>query len=760
MTGYVAHTPPENEPDKWQSMTDHTHNVADMAACFAKPFDAEELARWAGRLHDVGKYSDEFQQYLHDCASGILRRPGSAEHKCAGTRMALDILPPFFKNVVAPCVLGHHGGLNAVGGLKSALEGAPSKSSWATAIERAGQDDPRLRMPPPDRRPQWPGSSAPQKASAMEMLIRFVFSCLVDADSLDTEAHFSPEKTAKRRAETLADVGAAWRETLRAAQEAMPHGGPVNQVRREVYEACLAAAARPPGVFTLTVPTGGGKTRSSLAFALAHAHTHDRARIICAIPYTSIIDQTAGVFRDILGADAVLEHHSAIEPNTADRIAGPEAAQAEDDREQRRRLAAENWDAPLIVTTTVQFFESLFTNRTSRARKLHNIAGSIVILDEVQTLPGFLLAPLLDGLRLLVEQYGVTLILCTATQPALQGKTRTLEGLPPAYPIIPDPDARRHFETLRRVTYRVETGPWDWARVAGEMTRIPTSSLAVVNTKKDALALLAALNDPGAKHLSTLLCGAHRRQVLEEVRDALRREREEQGPPLRLVSTQVVEAGVDLDFPRVLRAKGPLDRVIQAAGRCNREGRRLRAASEVIVFDPSEGHIPPTSEYASATALAWQTLTRPGGCDLDAPETPTAYFAQLYDLLGRRGLDQKQVQDDRRVADFKAVADKVRLIGEDTVSVLVAYDKPVFERLRKTILERRDLKLGMTRDLWRQIQPHTISVYRRDLGGLTHIMEPLLESHGEDYLFACAAEYDPIVGIGHAIARDPADLVV
>ncbi|MCW3058184.1 MAG: ATP-dependent helicase SrmB, partial [Capsulimonas sp.] len=403
---FVAHTPPDDDHERWQTMREHGDNVANLAASYAVPFGAKELARWAGWLHDVGKYSEDFQKYLRDChmtrdQKDGKPKPGSAEHKRAGTKLAWEMMPPIIRHILAPCVLGHHGGLHAESEtgttLREAQDDPKTAAELAKAIQRARVDFPELNGAPPMIADIAALSCVPKEPASgalhIEMLTRFVFSCLVDADGLDTEAHFSPKRAEMRRVPTLAEIGPRWMEMLRLSQEALQANAPdtpVSRVRREVYDACLAAAEHQPGVFTLTVPTGGGKTRSSLAFALAHALRHERTRIIYAIPYTSIIDQTARTFREILGDEGILEHHSALDVRRADRE-GEVSAQEENAREQRRRMAAENWDAPLVVTTTVQFFESLFANRTSPCRKLHNIAGSVVILDEAQTLPPHLL---------------------------------------------------------------------------------------------------------------------------------------------------------------------------------------------------------------------------------------------------------------------------------------------------------------------------------------------------------------------------------
>ena len=501
--GFVAHTPPDDDPRKWQSMTAHTGNVADLAADlaagFASAFGAEELARWAAWLHDVGKYSDDFQKYLRQCnaakhGGGRPPKPGSADHKVAGTRLALELLPTRVRAMIAVCVLGHCGGLNAFTKILDAIAATHDKAAvQEKATVQAGGDFLLLDGAQPMELPAAVGKTLLER----EMFIRLLFSCLVDADGLDTERHSSPDRSALKQTRTLAKVGPDWLEKLMASQEALRAGADktrVNEVRREVYQACRTAVKLPPGLFSLTVPTGGSKPRSSLAFALEHALEGGRSRLIYAIPYTSIIDQNAAEFRKILGEDAVLEHHSAMEDRTgrkeqkadaekadaekadaekadAEKADAEEAAmQAEDGRDQQRKLDAENWKAPLIVTT-VQLFESLFSNRTGRCREVHHIAGSVLILDEVQTLPAHLLLPLLDGLKTLIAHYGVTVVLCTPTQPAITGQTPFLQQLGPPRPIIPEDKMREHFQDLKRVTYHVETDPWDVVR--GKMLGTP-----------------------------------------------------------------------------------------------------------------------------------------------------------------------------------------------------------------------------------------------------------------------------------------------
>ncbi|MBA2278169.1 MAG: CRISPR-associated helicase Cas3', partial [Chloroflexia bacterium] len=482
--------------------------------------------------------------------------------------------------------------------------------------------------------------------------------------------------------------------------------------------ASLAASEQPPGFFRLTVPTGGGKTRASLAFALEHARRHGLERVIVAVPYLTITDQTADVYRRIFSDErAILEHHSGVIDQRAGQT-DSDQDEAQDDLATWRRLAAQDWNAPIIVTTTVQLFESIFSNRPSACRKLHRLVNSVIVLDEAQTLPIGLLDPILSALRSLVAHYGSSVLLCTATQPALDDAPG-FRGLPEVREIVPDPPAL--YRQLSRVTYEwpAAKATWSWEDAAAVMREAP-QVLAIVNTRANALALFDALSDPEAIHLSTLLCQAHRRELMEVIRHRLRR-----GAQVRVVSTQVVEAGVDLDFPLVLRAVGPLDSIVQAAGRCNREARL--ATGRVMVFLPAEGGLP-AGAYRAGTQIT-ESLVREGMLDLDNPSTFDRYFRELYGIL--RDFDVHDIQDLRAGFDFPAVNDEFRMIDDDTVCVIVHYSGlPPAQRneLRETPpdhssvvtdlldqLAASTFDRGSPRRLMQRAQPYVVNRRRRDL---------------------------------------------
>lgn len=729
---FTAHTPPEGSKH-WHGLKEHLSDVAQVARRLADKFGAGDLGYYAGLWHDLGKYNPAFQEYLQQChrasQSGATEPKGRVPHAIYGAKLAAEQFPP-----LAPLIFGHHAGLPQQTQMMNRLAQMDS-AIYQAILHQAQAEDINLAI----------AQAASQQISALahdpfsfDLLLRMLFSCLVDADYLDTEDHFSPEIAAHRGAKVT--VAQLW-HTLQAAQQALAAqvgATTVNQVRAEVYQACQDSVFLEPGVFRLAVPTGGGKTRSGLAFALAHAAHHGLERVIVAVPYTSIIEQTVEVYRGIFGREAVLEHHSAIRPEQGNE----EDARS---RQAQARLATQNGDAPLIVTTTVQLFESLFANRTSRCRKLHNIVGSVIILDEVQTLPAGLLEPILSVLKELCRQYRVSLVLCTATQPALEGETPYLKGfmVGTVRDIVPKAMAKRHFATLSRVNYSVPTTEWSWADVAEDVSQ-HEQALVILNTRKDALAVFDELidehRDDHLFHLSTLLCGQHRREVLQEVRDRLSEER-----PCILVSTQVVEAGVDLDFPVVYRAVGPLDRIVQAAGRCNREGRRPEKG-QVTIFQPQEVNLPP-GEYRKAFDETTILLQREN-LDWDDSAMFDDYFRRLYQGLT---LDANDVQKYREVWDFPEVAARFKLIADDTTPVVIEYDDRASEHIRR--IRRYGLRSGDMKAL----QPYLVNLRNREFKETEDLQEPIAPG-----VWRWLGNYDPRKGIAvgdAAIVRDPADLI-
>lgn len=699
-----AHSP--NEAGDWQGLTEHLEAVAGAASAFAAPFGGGRAAQIAGLWHDVGK-AGNWQSYLAKCAAEPDRRHRSVDHKGAGALIAAS--DPALE-VLAFLIAGHHGGLMNHGDLRSWLKERRQDADtglardWAESvgvIASAGNDFDQVI-------PEFARSNP----HALEFWLRMCFSALVDADYRDTERHFDPVSFANRGGAPPIPVLA---KRLEAAQAALneAHQGPVNAVRREVYQACLGAAELPPGLFRLTVPTGGGKTRSGLSFGLRHAATHGFQRVVVALPFLTITDQTAEVYRQVLGDDqVVLEHYS-----SAGAAEDPDGAVSQG--EVWRRLSAQDWDAPVVVTTTVQLLESLFGGSTRACRKLHRLANAVIILDEVQSLPVALLEPILDVLTELAANYGTSVVFCTATQPEYGSVPKIAERFAAMTEIAPEP--ARLFQSLQRVTYAwPEPGDrWSWARVAAE-AQASEQTLIVVNTKRDALALLDELADPEAFHLSTAMCAAHRRDVLSLIRLWLKA-----GRRCRVVSTQVVEAGVDLDFPLVMRALGPLDSIVQAAGRCNREGHLHRG--RVIIFDPEEGGSPGGS-YATATTIAAQLAAEPD-LDLHDPEVFRRYFSELYSLVD---LDARDIQGLRSRFAFADVAKAFKMIDDDTVPVLVDYrglaarfpDLPTDRRaihhattLAKLIdrleLAQATRSLKDARALLGQAQPYTVALRRR-----------------------------------------------
>jgi CRISPR-associated endonuclease/helicase Cas3 len=717
-------------------LDDHLTEVARRAAQHAGHFGAA-WAHLAGLWHDLGKYRPGFQTYIRldpDAhIEGKLPARSDKSHAAAGALHAIATLRQHFgrqgeiaARLLAYVIAGHHAGLaDWVTGLGTRLLGTGATASgreYDEALRACEAAAPHLLSLPRDfdlgpALLATPGVRG-NNPLAWSLWVRMLFSALVDADFLDTEAFMNAGRADARDA--FAPL-AQYRERLddhlaRLAQCVAADGrgaDPVMHQRADVLRRCREQAQRPPGVFSLEVPTGGGKTLSSLAFALEHAVQHGKRRVVYAIPYTSIIEQTADVFSSIFGRDAVVEHHSQADaPKDAADDAQDTAA---------TRLACENWAAPLVVTTNVQLFESLFAARTSRCRKLHNLAGSVIVLDEAQLLPPEFLQPILDTLRLLVDHYGVTLLLCTATQPVLTDAPRfdplrSLRGLAVPQAIVEQRDAL--FDALDRVAI-------DWPADLQQPVELPAlaeriagedGALAVVNTRRDAAELLAALDaatGERALHLSAAMCGQHRADTIAEVRARLAARRAGTDTrALRVVSTQLVEAGVDIDFPVVYRALAGLDSIAQAAGRCNREGLLPgKGRVEVFVRDIPK----PLSALRAGVQATRSTLGQERPAALQ-PAHFEAYFRHYYDGFASRdarGIVDLLRCDDRFAMSFRTAADKFRLIDDkEQVSLIVPYQSPNPDaRDIAPLIER--LRAGKT-DRWllRALQRHIVQVRR------------------------------------------------
>jgi CRISPR-associated endonuclease/helicase Cas3 len=788
---FIAHIRKDGERLVAHPLSRHNEAVSTLAAEFATTFQSSPWASLAGLWHDLGKFRDGFQRYIRQCGDPDAHIEGRVAgtdktHSAAGALWAQRYLEevdkrsgPVVARVLSYLIAGHHAGLSDWAGENKSLhnrfasEDAQRELATACAasipehlLKPAGPMPDLadlLRYRDDDKGDPIPGRFA--------LWVRMLFSCLVDADFLDTEAFMSPEKSEVRQGFPGLDVleQSLSEHLARMAHDVAERGetdSKVNRKRAEVLRACLAKAELPPGVFSLTVPTGGGKTLSSLAFALHHAVLHGQRRVIYAIPYTSIIEQTAGIFRGIFGDENVIEHHSNVEVDETQETA-------------RLRLACENWDAPLVVTTNVQLLESLFANRTSRCRKLHNLVGSVIVLDEAQLLPVTYLQPVVDTLRLLVKDYGVTLVLCTATQPTLESRTgfdqaRALRGFKAGEVREIVDDVPSLYADLARVRVHL---PADlnamrtWDDLAPEIAR-HEAVLAIVGRRADARDLYRQLkteNPDGLWHLSGLMCAEHRSNTIRDIKAALAERQQalsagQVGKPIRVVSTQLVEAGVDIDFPVVYRALAGLDSIAQAAGRCNREGRLERG--EVHVFVPPKSPPPGLLRMAEqATRILWAAL--PPKTDPMGVERFGEFFRRLY---GDARLDEKDICRLLRVgreADvmFRTAAERFRLIDEqDGATVFVRYRRaPNDDSIGMWLNTLK--KHGPDRWLLRKLQRYSVTIYNSDLQRLLKQgdIEPLsgdlpglyMQSANNDVL------YDKVLGIDvDGVPGDPGKLIL
>lgn len=599
---FFAHSVDGKSKAEWETLEAHSRAVATRTAKFATSFDSTEVAALLGLVHDLGKAKPQFQAKLSgECND----EPHSGEGAKILQEKYLGI-----GSLLAACVAGHHSGLPDAEDLTARLKTVrlikiPDWLDMPSAIAPFG-----------------PLKTGQPSHFSVQFVTRMLYSCLVDADELETAGFYRALE-----GHPINRVPAAVTQAHKAAFDnhiARFAGctGTVNTLRAEILTHVRAQATQKPGLFTLTVPTGGGKTLASLGFGIDHALAHGLERIIHVIPYTSIVEQTADVFEQVLGIDQVVEHHSTFD---WDGI-------TDDEDLMRLRRVTRNWDAPVIVTTAVQFFESLFAARKRRCAKLHNLSRAVIVIDEAQTMPRKLLRPCLAAISELARHYGATVVLSTATQPVLtREKGLTVpEALEDVRELAPDPD--RLYAALCR-TQVTDIGPQDDAALVTRITSVP-QVLAIVATRKHARALFNQLAElPGTLHLSTSMTAQHRRHVLADVRMRL-----DKGLPVRLISTSLVEAGVDVDFPIVLRAAAGIDSVAQAAGRCNREGREVQGA--VYVFTPTAdgARHPKNSEAAQMADIGLNVLNAHSEDPL-SQEAVTAYFQALLWSQGDAALD-------------------------------------------------------------------------------------------------------------------------
>ena len=664
---------------QWQTLRAHAKGVQELCAKFAKDFASVEAASLIGQVHDAGKAHPAFQAYLREQGP---RHP----HAAAGAKW-LDANVPTLGRLLAYAVDGHHAGLPDGVGDATSLTSHLCDTPVPQDVEATPPKDTRTLLP------TFITDCAPKdKPHKLWLWVRMLYSCLVDADWLDTE-RFMDTKRAATRPETFDDFPTLLAR-YRAHMAAFRADTPVNKLRADILHAVLAKAQNAPGLYTLTVPTGGGKTLASLGFALEHAIAHRKRKIIYAIPYSTIIEQTSKTLSDVLGERNVLEHHAEAKWREGkDEIANP------------LRQLTENWaGVPLVVTTNVQFFESFFSAQSSRCRKLHNVAGSVIILDEAQKLPEKFLAPCAELLRRLVADYGCTVVLCTATQPDLSAFR--LSG---ATELAPDVDGL--YAALRRVDYRLLGRMEDWPTLADRIAQ-EQGALCVVNTRQDARDLYAELakrKGDAAFHLSTWMCPAHRRDVITQIRERLKAK-----VPTYVVSTSLIEAGVDLDFPAVFRALAGLDSLAQAAGRCNREGKLARG--QVYIFEAPKPCVMGTLQKAIFAAnLLSEGLE-------EAPHHPaafTAFFKEYFNGLNDRGEDLlKKLQNPRNLR-FRDVSEHFRMIpGEGEETIFVPYGES------HAVLAEA-LEKGLSKERLRALRGARVQVRRHCFAQLEPMLVPL-----------------------------------
>lgn len=731
---YIAHVRRDDD-ETWASphlLSEHLTGTAKLAKAFSARFNSGEWGEAAGLAHDAGKGRMAWQKYLKtksgygfDEEAHLEGKKGKISHAIHGAKAVEELYGKGIGRVLSYCIAGHHAGLQdwsgAEGAGQTSLQYQETQLKDTSDIEAWVINNMRSAKP---TSPPWNFTSGLD----MSLWIRMLYSSLVDADFLDTEAYMDSGKADDRGDYlTIQDLLERFNQFIKRLDETS-EDTPINKIRRDIRSRCVRAANNQQGSFSLTVPTGGGKTLSSLAFALEHAKVHSLHRIIYVIPYTSIIEQNADVFRSAVGKDQVVEHHSSLN---------------EDDDTVKSRLATENWDAPIIVTTSVQFFESLFAAKSSRCRKLHNIVKSVVILDEAQLVPVEYLEPLLETMQLLTEHYNVTFVISTATQPAFGERLidgKQFSGLKDIREIMGDEqDVNIMYDSFKR--YRVQfpqefNTQSSWKEIAEELNEYE-QVLCVVSDRKSCREL-HQLMPAGTYHLSALMCGQHRSEKIREIKAKLKNKE-----PVRVISTQLVEAGVDLDFPVVYRALAGLDSIAQAAGRCNREG-KLSELGKVVVFNaPRKPPLGLLRKAAETTQGIVSTLQE----DSISHHVFEKYFAELY--WKANSLDSKEIISllDPRRHDmqecsiyFRTAAQKFHIIDDThqkTVLVRYGEGEELIDLLKK---------IGPERWLMRKLQRYTVNVYDQDFYKML-TRGSIEEVHPGIFALSSSVEYSKDIGL-------------
>ncbi|MGG1876693.1 CRISPR-associated helicase Cas3' [Paenibacillus cisolokensis] len=703
----------KNEDGSWaepHDLDNHAERTASMAGAFASKFQSQQWGEAAGWGHDVGKGRAEWLTYLkvqsgYDPEARCQTSIGKIPHAIHGAEMVEQLYGKGIGRVLAYCIAGHHTGLpDWSGGEGAGQASLQFRKSQVSDLELE-QIDPSLIAKLREAKPLQP----PWKFKGgldMSLWIRMLFSCLVDADFLDTESYMNQAKALNRGmylpVEALKERLRLYNKGVRKIAERTE----VNDLRDEILRKCIKAAQGPRGIYSLTVPTGGGKTLSGLTFALEHASNCKHDRVIYVSSYTSILEQNAEVFREAVGKDQVVEHHTNV---------------VDDETDVRSRLAMENWDAPLIVTTSVQFFESLFAAKPGRCRKLHNIANAVIVLDEVQLLPPAFLAPILETLQLLVDRYNVSIVLMTATQPALKERMidgQRFKGLKEVKEIVgTDEEVRSLYEALKRTEIQFPNDSHiisSWDEISDQLKH-SDEVLCIVSDRKSCRELYAHM-PKGTYHLSALMCGQHLSDKIREIKGKLvqnRTQRPENRVPVRVISTQLVEAGVDLDFPIVYRAFAGLDSIMQAAGRCNRNGRLWPELGKVIVFHPPRPA--PIGILRKAADTTRSILSSSTADAFTSPAIFEKFFEELYWRV--HSLDEKKIvqlldpqRNDPKECSifFRTAAEQFELIDNaNQKTILIPYrdGHGLIDDLRTN---------GPDRYLMRKLQRYMVTVYRRE----------------------------------------------